>query len=528
MSESERLSGTVTFLFSDIEGSTRLVKQLRDRYAEVLAQHQSLLRAAFAAHSGQEVDTQGDSFFVAFSSARNAVLAAVAGQLALLSHRWPEGAQVRVRMGIHTGHAPGSEGSYTGLAVHRAARICAAGHGGQVLVSQATQTLLEDEEEDLDIVLRDLGEQSLKDFDRPIHLYQVETEGLPAAFPPLQTAAEPADAAEAVVTRPLWRRPVTLAAAALTIAACLAAGVFVLTRGSAGTGREVRPDHVGVIDPETNEIVASVPVGVKPGPVAVGAGSIWVGDLGDRTLTRIGVKRRSLAGTISLNGRTPTGLAFGAGAVWVAHGLRGQLSRVDPRSKKVTATIDVADPGSGKGAVAVGAGSVWVVYGDSTLAKIDPAALHVAGATFAGASPSAVVVAGRLVWVVNSGDSTVTRYNPRTYEGGPVGRPIRVGRNPTAIAYGEGAIWVTDTGDDAVTRINPSTNETSTIAVGDGPTAVAVGGGLVWVANTAAGTISRIDPVSNEVVRTIKIGNAPSGIAFAGDSVWVTVQATGA
>ena len=100
-------SGAVTFLFTDIEGSTRLVKQLRDRYEEVLAEHQSLLRRAFAAHRGHEVDTQGDSFFVAFSSARDAVLAAVEGQLALLSHGWLESVQVKVRMGIHTGQAAG-------------------------------------------------------------------------------------------------------------------------------------------------------------------------------------------------------------------------------------------------------------------------------------------------------------------------------------------------------------------------------------------------------------------------------------
>jgi class 3 adenylate cyclase len=137
-------SGAVTFLFTDIEGSTRLVKQLRDRYPEALHEHQRLLRAAFAAHRGHEVDTQGDSFFVAFAHARDAVLAAVEGQRALIGHEWADGAEMRVRMGIRTGQAVGSDGRYTGLAVHRAARIGAAAHGGQVLVSQATQTLLED------------------------------------------------------------------------------------------------------------------------------------------------------------------------------------------------------------------------------------------------------------------------------------------------------------------------------------------------------------------------------------------------
>ena len=139
--------GAVTFLFSDVEGSTRLVKALRERYPQVLAEHRRLVRAAIAAHGGREVDTQGDAFFAAFASATQAVLCALDIQRALAAHPWPGGAQVRVRIGIHTGQAVPAEGAYTGLAVHRAARICAAAGGGQVLVSQATQTLIEDEEE---------------------------------------------------------------------------------------------------------------------------------------------------------------------------------------------------------------------------------------------------------------------------------------------------------------------------------------------------------------------------------------------
>src|SRR5436305_686856 len=372
MVESERLSGTVTFLFSDIEGSTRLVKQLRDRYVEVLAQHQSLLRAAFTAHAGQEVGTEGDSFFVAFMSARDAILAAVEGQLELLSHRWPQGVQVKVRMGIHTGHAPGSEGSYTGLAVHRAARICAAGHGGQILVSQATQTLLEDEEEDLGIALRDLGEHRLKDLDRPVRLYQATADGLPSTFPALRPSGELGHAAEAAVTKRLWRRPVALAALALALAALVAAAVFLSTRNATSGATEVQPNNVAVIDPETNKLVGKVAVGSKPGPVVQGAGSIWIGNLQDRTITRISLKRRARTATISLDDRTPTGLGFGAGTLWVAHGPHGQLSRVDPRSNRLVKTINVADPGSNSGTVAVGAGSGWVVYGDSTFAQVNP------------------------------------------------------------------------------------------------------------------------------------------------------------
>ena len=116
-------SGTVTFLFSDIEGSTVLLRRLREGYAPVLAEHQRLLRTAFEGHGGSEIDTQGDSFFFCFRKARDAVRAAVAGQRALLAHEWPDDGEVRVRMGIHTGEASLLDNRYHGLAVHRAARI---------------------------------------------------------------------------------------------------------------------------------------------------------------------------------------------------------------------------------------------------------------------------------------------------------------------------------------------------------------------------------------------------------------------
>jgi class 3 adenylate cyclase len=131
-------SGTVTFLFTDVEGSTRLLKQLRDGYGELLAEHRRILRTAFAEHGGQEIDTQGDAFFVAFRRAKDAALAASAGQRALAAHPWPKGADCRVRMGMHTGEPTVGDEGYHGLGVHRAARIMAAGHGGQILLSQAT------------------------------------------------------------------------------------------------------------------------------------------------------------------------------------------------------------------------------------------------------------------------------------------------------------------------------------------------------------------------------------------------------
>ena len=183
-------SGTVTFLFTDIEGSTRLLHDLGEAYPEVLAAHRRALRDAFSEHLGVVVDTQGDAFFVAFGEAMNAVEAAHAAQQAL------SGSNVRVRMGIHTGRPTLTSEGYVGLDVHRGARICAAGHGGQILVSKPTRDLLGTGAE-----LRDLGEHRLKDLRDPEWLFQLVAPDLEQRFPPLRSLSNtnlPAEASQFV------------------------------------------------------------------------------------------------------------------------------------------------------------------------------------------------------------------------------------------------------------------------------------------------------------------------------------------
>ena len=185
MSTAESQGGTVTFVFTDIEGATRLVAQLRERYGDVLAEHRRIVRETFSRHGGEEVDTQGDAFFYVFRRARAAAEAAAEAQRALSAHEWPEGVDLSVRMGMHTGESV-SEKGYHGLGVHRAHRIMAAGHGGQVLLSQATASILSDDQLD-GLTVRDLGEHHLKDLERPERIHQLEIEGLPSHFPALRT-----------------------------------------------------------------------------------------------------------------------------------------------------------------------------------------------------------------------------------------------------------------------------------------------------------------------------------------------------
>ena len=179
-------SGTLTFFFSDIEGSTRLLRRLREQYAKVLSEHRQLMRAAFAQYGGQEMGTEGDAFFVVFQRASDAVSAAAAAQRALAAHDWPDGTQLRVRIGLNTGEPAVEEEGYFGLGLHLTARICSAAHGGQVLVSQSTCALSQSEELD-GIELRDMGEHLLKDFDRPERLFQLVIDGIQNDFEPPRT-----------------------------------------------------------------------------------------------------------------------------------------------------------------------------------------------------------------------------------------------------------------------------------------------------------------------------------------------------
>ena len=178
--------GTITLLFTDIEGSTHLLQQLGERYAELLIECRNLLSAAFHAHSGHEVDTQGDAMFFVFARANDALLAAVDAQRELASHSWPDDVAVRVRMGLHTGEPFRLAEGYIGLDVHYTARIMSSAYGGQVLLSHTTRDLVEHDLPE-GVRLRDLGEHYLKDLERPIPLSQLVIAGLPADFPPLKT-----------------------------------------------------------------------------------------------------------------------------------------------------------------------------------------------------------------------------------------------------------------------------------------------------------------------------------------------------
>ena len=507
-------SGTVTFVFTDIEGSTALTRRLRDRYAKVLEQHQLLLRAALEAHGGHEIDTQGDSFFFAFARARNAVVGVVEAQRALNGHDWPQDGDVRVRMGLHTGEPAVGEGRYTGFGVHRAARISAAAHGGQVLLSNATRELVEDDLPE-NVGIRDLGAYQLKDVDRPEQLFQLTAEDLPSEFPPLK-------AERVTAPHPLRRRAILLSALAGVIAAAVAIPIFAFGQGRGGESLEAAAGNsVGFVDPGTNHLVADVDVGTTPTHVAVGEGGVWVTNADGGTVSRIDPLKRNVVQTIAV-GSSPSGITTGNGAVWVANSLDGTVSRIDPATDTVVQPIRV---GNGPVGITYAAGSVWVANtGDGTITRID-ADSGQALKTRPVAATELAYGAGSL-WASDRTAGRVVRIDPTS---GSVVQTIPVGNGPEGLAFGSGAVWVANSLDGTVSRIDPGTNSVrSVITAGNGPTAVAVGGHGVWVSNEFGGTLARIDPRTNQVVQRISVGNRPQGVAISRGSVLVGVRLSGA
>ena len=230
-------AGTITMLFTDIEGSTALLRRLGGRYADALSAQRALLRDAFANCGGHEMGTEGDSFFIVFGSAADAVRCCVAAQRALSGHDWPGGIPVRVRMGLHSGEPVRHEDGYVGLDVHRAARIAAVAHGGQVVLSEATRQLA-GSRLPAGASLRDLGLHRLKDIEAPEHIYQLVAAGLLERFPPLNStlaeATAPAAAGAVPIVGRVPERKALLAAYARVVAGH---PQVLLVTGAAGIGK---------------------------------------------------------------------------------------------------------------------------------------------------------------------------------------------------------------------------------------------------------------------------------------------------
>jgi YVTN family beta-propeller protein len=503
---------TVTFVFTDIEGSTRLARALRERWPDVRSVHRRLVRAAFESHGGEEVDTQGDSFFYVFPRARDAALAAAEAQRGLAAQEWPDEGEVRIRIGMHTGEPVVSDEGYHGIGVHRAARIMAAGHGGQVLMSEATAAVLADEEI-TGVGVRDLGRHQLKDIERGEHVYQLVADGLDQQFPRIRSAARP---------RPMYRRPLVIGAAAGVLAAAISIPVFAFAGGSGGEAALAAVDGnaVGVVGAASGALRAQTSGVESPQGVATGADAVWVSSA-EGTIVRLDPKNHEVDETIDVRDG-PQGLAVSGNDVWVANSLDGTVSRVSAETNREVEHYTVGNTPTG---VAVGGGSVWITNaGDGTVTQLDAASGAVKRTIDVHAPVHGIAYGGRSLWVSDPVGNGVVRLRV-----GPsfASTRIPVGSGPTAIAYGGGRVWVANNLDGTVSRIDPTTDIVSgTFPVGASPNGIAVTSEDVWVSDEVEGTLARVDPETGDAEPS-KLGGRPEGVGVTDGSVWVAVQAAG-
>jgi class 3 adenylate cyclase/streptogramin lyase len=505
--------GTVTLLFTDIEGSTQLQHSLGERYQEVVAVHRRLLEEVFAGHGGVVVDRQTESFFIVFARARFAVQAAADAQRALAGHEWPDGTKVRVRMGIHSGDPEVSGDRYVGLAVSRAARICASAHGGQVLLSSSARALLSDHDRS---GLRSLGVYRLKDFAEPEPISQLVVDGLPAQFPPLRTEVAPS------------RRKWVLLATAVLLAAVLAIAIVAFTRG--GGSVTVGPTSLAVVNPTSNKVADAVDLGFKSNLIAAGEGYVWVVDPKGSTLLRIDPSTHKVDtfGIAVGAGDVPFGLAAGAGAVWVAvlRGTKevvlelgpdvGDLRRVIPYGERAASPVLYrVQP------LAVGGGGVWAIDPASGGVWRIPRHGGKARKLAEGLDALSLAASGGSVWV--AGSSGVTKFDAVTgLELGSATIGSQSFSETASVAFSSNAVWFASSSNPTLSKLDPqSISTTQTFAVGRGPSGVAVGQRAVWVANSGDGTLTRVDPTS-EGRRTIALGQTPGGVVAAYGAVWTS------
>jgi len=305
-------------------------------------------------------------------------------------------------------------------------------------------------------------------------------------------------------------------------AAAAASGLLATGRHSGGT-RTAPANSIAVIDPKTNAVSTTAPVGMRPAALVEGYGSVWVANLEDRTIARLDPRTGRIERTIPVAVQV-AGLASGGGGIWYTTS-SGRLYRIEP-SYDTTAQVAALGRNDFRFArpqrpVAVAFGSVWVVDASGSVARVDPATGKVLARVPVGTDASAIVAGAGSVWVASPLDDTVSQIDPTNAV-----TTIRVGHGPSGVAVGAGAVWVTDRYDDTVQRIDPGTSSVvTTIHVGSSPQGIAAADGAVWVADSHDGTIARIDPAKDAVSRRIPVGANPTAVAPVDGEPWITVAA---
>jgi peptide/nickel transport system substrate-binding protein len=329
-------------------------------------------------------------------------------------------------------------------------------------------------------------------------------------------ASAPAGGGPSTAALARRRHALLLAAAAVLLAGVVAFGVIRVLEPDGLDA--IDEDAVGLIETGSGRITAQYAVGHGPQAVTSGAGSVWVANELDGTVSRIDREPDQVV-TIDVGGE-PTGVAFGAGSLWVADGQGRSVAQIAPRANKVIQRIDV---GNAAHAVAFGYGAVWVASAvDATVVRIDARSGKAGRPIAVQARPSALAAGEGSVWVASETSARVVRLDPRS--GTPLAS-ISVGDAPSAVAVGAGAVWVANRGDGTVSRIDPGSEVAETLRVGREPRALAADGDGVWVADAAAGRVVRLDRRGRRIADAVDVGSSPAALTIADGQLWAATLA---
>jgi class 3 adenylate cyclase/streptogramin lyase len=466
-----------TVFFTDMVGSTELAARLGDQqWRELLTTYHRVVGRAIRHDGGREVDSAGDGLFAVFDSPAAAIRCA--GSLTDTLHRLG----IEVRTGLHMGEVEHMGGKVGGIAVHLGARVSAVADPGEILVTSTVRDLVSGSE----IRCLDRGVRTLKGIPGEWRIYAIDRPDAVALD------AHAAIAGGRPAARGLRARLLLIGVpAALVVVAAVAAVLLLGHRAGTSPPATVAAEANTVARADAaggGGFLASVHTGNQPEDLAVGGGSVWVGNYLDATVAR--VDATSGAVSVFAPGGKPTGIAFGNDAVWVTtefgetSGGPGSVIRFNPVTNGIDKVIQVGD------------GVHSIAYSQS---------------------PEGV-------WVTNEVNDTVVRIDPASNAVDPT--PVDLGRKPEAIAAGDGSVWVGGA-DRTLLRIDPATRRITTIQLRSTPSAIAVGDGAVWVASNDANSVIRVDPTTDAVVTTIAVDAGPSGIAAADGGVWVTASTAG-
>ena len=493
-----------TFLIADVRGYTRFTQEQGDEAAAALAaSFAAIVRSSVAELGGTLVELRGDEALVVFSSARDAVRAAVD-----LQRRARTGTEdvrplpLGLGIGLDAGEAVPTEGGYRGGALNLAARLCSIAEPGQVYASQGVVHLARHVP---GVRYAQPRAVRLKGIAERVQAVPVVPE---VPLPPLSATKVPARR----------RRVAGAVVVAAGVAVAAATVAYVLMRGDdVSTG--IAANATALLD-ASGKRIAEVPVTGRPSAVAAGAGAVWVADAVDGSVLRIDPEEQHVADRIGV-GRDPEAVVVGDGLVWVANSQDGTVSQINPDKGNVVDTVRV---GNGPTGLAFTPGAVWVVNElDATLSRVSSRTGQVVGTVPLGENPTAIAAGLGAVWVTSEEAGLLLRIDPASNS---VSQTISVGNGPSGVAVGSGAVWVASAPDHAISRVDPASGAVTKIALDGAPRQLAFTDDGLWSANTLEGRLVLVDPGEGAVRRTIDVRTAPDALAGDGNRLWVTALAS--